>query len=328
MVSSLLNGRWRSWFFGRKLRRSLGSAGLVDVQSDSFFPMGGSACNELERATIEQIRERPDCRRFGQGRRYRAASIQCRRPKTRPCDVAHGVGLGKKAWITGEVSPTPGPATRLRGPLADIAAFRERVPLALRLPACWLPPQAQPLTATPHVGDGAHANMPRKTRPVRCPVSGPRVDVLAALDCVPEHGRKGESNTRGVLRKRKGASRRSRQTTIVVLGIQDRLETGAILRSHRHDSKVGEHSVNPCLVAASETWLQAVNPQFREPSCQFRSGLLGQSPAGAAKPTGVLIDSKRTDSYDRATASRNRSGGCSSHNLAGADGMAPKVSSG
>ena len=147
MVSSLLNGRWRSWFFGRKLRRSLGSAGLVDVQSDSFFPMGGSACNEIERATLEQIRERPDCRRFGQGRRYRAASIQRRRPKTRPSDVAHGVGSGKKAWITGEVSPTPGPATRLRGPVADIAAFRERVPLALRLPACWLPPQAEGLPA-------------------------------------------------------------------------------------------------------------------------------------------------------------------------------------
>jgi SAM-dependent methyltransferase len=43
--------------FGRKLPRLLRSAGLVDVQSDAFFPMGGSACNELERATVEQIRE-------------------------------------------------------------------------------------------------------------------------------------------------------------------------------------------------------------------------------------------------------------------------------
>ena len=43
--------------FGRKLPRLLRSAGLVEVQSDSFFPMSGSACNELERATVEQIRE-------------------------------------------------------------------------------------------------------------------------------------------------------------------------------------------------------------------------------------------------------------------------------
>jgi SAM-dependent methyltransferase len=44
--------------FGRTLPRLLRSAGLVDVQSDSYFPMGGPACNELERATVQQIRER------------------------------------------------------------------------------------------------------------------------------------------------------------------------------------------------------------------------------------------------------------------------------
>jgi SAM-dependent methyltransferase len=44
--------------FGRKLPRLLRTAGLVDVGSDSFFPMSGPACNELERATVEQIRER------------------------------------------------------------------------------------------------------------------------------------------------------------------------------------------------------------------------------------------------------------------------------
>jgi SAM-dependent methyltransferase len=44
--------------FGRKLPRLLRSAGLVDVQADSYFPMGGAACDELERATVEQIRER------------------------------------------------------------------------------------------------------------------------------------------------------------------------------------------------------------------------------------------------------------------------------
>lgn len=44
--------------FGRTLPRLLRAAGLVDVQSESFFPMGGPACNELERATVEQIRDR------------------------------------------------------------------------------------------------------------------------------------------------------------------------------------------------------------------------------------------------------------------------------
>ena len=31
---------------------------MIDVQSDAYFPMGGPVCNELERATIEQIRHR------------------------------------------------------------------------------------------------------------------------------------------------------------------------------------------------------------------------------------------------------------------------------
>ena len=44
--------------FGRTLPRLLRDAGLVDVQSDAYFPMGGPACSELERATVEQIRER------------------------------------------------------------------------------------------------------------------------------------------------------------------------------------------------------------------------------------------------------------------------------
>jgi SAM-dependent methyltransferase len=44
--------------FGRTLPRLLRDAGLVDVQSDAYFPMGGRACTELERATVEQIRER------------------------------------------------------------------------------------------------------------------------------------------------------------------------------------------------------------------------------------------------------------------------------
>ncbi len=44
--------------FGRTLPRLLRDAGLVDVRSDAYFPMGGPACTELERATVEQIRER------------------------------------------------------------------------------------------------------------------------------------------------------------------------------------------------------------------------------------------------------------------------------
>ena len=44
--------------FARTLPRLLRSAGLERVQSDAFFPMGGPACDELERATVEQIRDR------------------------------------------------------------------------------------------------------------------------------------------------------------------------------------------------------------------------------------------------------------------------------
>ncbi len=42
--------------FGRTLPRRLRDAGLAAVESDAYFPVGGSACNELERATVEQIR--------------------------------------------------------------------------------------------------------------------------------------------------------------------------------------------------------------------------------------------------------------------------------
>jgi hypothetical protein len=44
--------------FGRKLPRLLRDAGLVDVQSDAYFPIGGPVVDRLERATVEQIRER------------------------------------------------------------------------------------------------------------------------------------------------------------------------------------------------------------------------------------------------------------------------------
>jgi SAM-dependent methyltransferase len=54
---SLMAERGVDLCFGRKLPRMLRDAGLVDVESDAYFPMGGPACNELERATVEQIRE-------------------------------------------------------------------------------------------------------------------------------------------------------------------------------------------------------------------------------------------------------------------------------
>jgi hypothetical protein len=65
------------------------------------------------------------------------------------------------------------------------------------------------------------------------------------------------------------------------------LKPWAILRRHPLGPEVGEYSVTPRLVAASETWLQTVNPQFREPSCQFWSCSLVQSISGMVKPTVV-----------------------------------------
>jgi SAM-dependent methyltransferase len=44
--------------FGRKLPGLLRAAGLVQVQSDAYFPIGGPVVDRLERATLEQIRGR------------------------------------------------------------------------------------------------------------------------------------------------------------------------------------------------------------------------------------------------------------------------------
>ena len=54
----LMAARGADLSFGRTLPRLLRRAGLVDVASDAYFPMGGPACNALERATVEQIRRR------------------------------------------------------------------------------------------------------------------------------------------------------------------------------------------------------------------------------------------------------------------------------
>src|SRR5450755_2393890 len=53
----LLAERGADLAFGRTLPRRLRAAGLTHVEPDAYFPMGGPACSELERATVEQIRD-------------------------------------------------------------------------------------------------------------------------------------------------------------------------------------------------------------------------------------------------------------------------------
>jgi SAM-dependent methyltransferase len=55
---TLLMERGADTGFGRTLPRSLRRAGLVDVSADAFFPVTGPACTVLERATVEQMRDR------------------------------------------------------------------------------------------------------------------------------------------------------------------------------------------------------------------------------------------------------------------------------
>ncbi len=55
---ALLAERSAELAYGRRLPRLLRNAGLAEVGADAYFPMSGPACNELERATVEQIRER------------------------------------------------------------------------------------------------------------------------------------------------------------------------------------------------------------------------------------------------------------------------------
>lgn len=51
----LMSERGVDLAFGRTLPRLMRDVGLVNVESDAYFPMGGPACTELERATVEQI---------------------------------------------------------------------------------------------------------------------------------------------------------------------------------------------------------------------------------------------------------------------------------
>jgi SAM-dependent methyltransferase len=55
---ALLSARGVDLAYGRTLPRLMRQAGLLDVRSDAYFPIGGPACTELERATTEQIRTR------------------------------------------------------------------------------------------------------------------------------------------------------------------------------------------------------------------------------------------------------------------------------
>src|SRR4051794_12906570 len=54
----LMKARGVDLAYGRTLPRRLRRLGLVDVEADAYFPMTGPACTALERATVEQIRER------------------------------------------------------------------------------------------------------------------------------------------------------------------------------------------------------------------------------------------------------------------------------
>ncbi|MBC6460551.1 methyltransferase domain-containing protein [Actinomadura sp. HBU206391] len=53
----LLAGRGADLSYGRKLPRLLRDAGLTDVRADAFFPMASPACDVLEAATINQLRD-------------------------------------------------------------------------------------------------------------------------------------------------------------------------------------------------------------------------------------------------------------------------------
>jgi ubiquinone/menaquinone biosynthesis C-methylase UbiE len=52
----LLAERGADLSFGRTLPRRLREAGLVDVAADAYFPISGPACDQLERASVEQVR--------------------------------------------------------------------------------------------------------------------------------------------------------------------------------------------------------------------------------------------------------------------------------
>lgn len=54
---TLLAQRGADLAYGRTLPRVLREAGLTEVQADAYFPITSPACNVLEKATVEQVRE-------------------------------------------------------------------------------------------------------------------------------------------------------------------------------------------------------------------------------------------------------------------------------
>jgi|tagenome__1003787_1003787.scaffolds.fasta_scaffold20649219_2 hypothetical protein len=54
----LLADRGVDLAFGRSLPRRLRELGLTEVRADAYFPVSGPACTALERATVEQLRDR------------------------------------------------------------------------------------------------------------------------------------------------------------------------------------------------------------------------------------------------------------------------------
>ena len=55
---TLMSGRDADLAYGRTLPRRLREHGLIDVAADAYFPIAAPACTALERATVEQIRDR------------------------------------------------------------------------------------------------------------------------------------------------------------------------------------------------------------------------------------------------------------------------------
>jgi SAM-dependent methyltransferase len=55
---ALLAQRGADLAYGRTLPRLLREAGLADVAADAYFPITSPACDLLEKATVEQVRER------------------------------------------------------------------------------------------------------------------------------------------------------------------------------------------------------------------------------------------------------------------------------
>jgi SAM-dependent methyltransferase len=53
----LLAARGADLAYGRSLPRRLREIGLIGVAADAYFPMTAPACNDLERASVEQVRD-------------------------------------------------------------------------------------------------------------------------------------------------------------------------------------------------------------------------------------------------------------------------------